>query len=114
MGKDNVKFIFDLYNYLDISNVDSAYDILERGLNLLGDRILLFHIKDFVIENNKLKQCGVGRGILDYDRILSAIFGHNPNAILVLEGTVLDDLPFAISYLKDKINKFETDRRVVK
>ena len=114
MCKNNIKFIFDLYNYLDISNVDTAYDILERGISLLGDRILLFHIKDFVIEDNKLKQCGVGKGVLDYDRILGAIFEHNPNAILVLEGTVGDDLPFAISYLKDKINKIETDRTVVK
>ena len=114
MGKDNIKFIFDLYNYLDISNIDTAYDILERGISLLGDRILLFHIKDFVIEDNKLKQCGVRKGVLDYDRILGAIFEHNPNAILVLEGTVGDDLPFAISYLKDKINKIETDLMVVK
>lgn len=114
IGKDNIKFIFDLYNYLDISNVDTAYDILERGISLLGNRILLFHIKDFVIEENKLKQCGVGKGVLDYDRILSTIFKHNPHAILVLEGTVGDDLPFAISYLKDKINKIETDRTVVK
>lgn len=114
MGRDNIKFIFDLYNYLDISNVDTAYEILARGISLLGDRILLFHIKDFVIEDNKLKQCGVGKGILDFDKILNAIFHHNPHAILVLEGTVGDDLPFAVSYLKDKINKIETDLRVVK
>lgn len=114
MNKDNIKFIFDLYNYLDISNVDKAYEILERGISLLGDRILLFHIKDFVIEDNKLKQCGVGKGVLDYNRILEAIFKHNPRATLVLEGTVGDDLPFAISYLKDKINKIETDLTVVK
>lgn len=114
MGKDNVRFIFDLYNYLDISNVDSTYDILERGLSLFGDRILLFHIKDFVIENNKLKQCGVGKGMLDFDRILNAIYRHNKNAILVLEGTVGDDLPFAVSYLKDKMNKIENDASVIK
>ena len=114
IGKDNIKFIFDLYNYLDISNVDTAYELLQRGLELLGDRILLFHIKDFVIEDGKLKQCGVGKGVLDYDRILKAIYLHNPNAILVLEGTVGDDLPFAVSYLKDKINKIENDASVIK
>ena len=114
IGKDNIKFIFDLYNYLDISNVDTAYELLQRGLSLLGDRILLFHIKDFIIEDGKLKQCGVGKGVLDYDRILKAIYLHNPNAILVLEGTVGDDLPFAVSYLKDKINKIENDAGVIK
>lgn len=112
IGRSNIRFIFDLYNYLDISNVDIAYEILHRGLNLLGDRILLFHIKDFVIADGKLKQCGVGKGILDFDRILSAIYSHNKNAILVLEGTVGDDLPFAVSYLKDKINKLENDASV--
>jgi sugar phosphate isomerase/epimerase len=114
INRDNVKFIFDLYNYLDISNVDTAYDILERGISLLGDKILLFHIKDFVIQDNKLKQCGVGKGILDYDRILDTIYKHNSNAILVLEGTVGDDLPFAVSYLKDKIKKIENGHSVIK
>lgn len=114
IGKNNIKYIFDLYNYLDISNVDSAYEILDRGISLLGDKILLFHIKDFVIEDNKLKQCGVGKGILNFDRILNAIYNHNPNAILVLEGTVGDDLPFAISLLSDTINKIEQTHSVSK
>lgn len=114
IGRKNIKFIFDLYNYLDITNVDTAYNILDRGLSLLGDRILLFHIKDFVIEDNKLKQCGVGKGVLDFDRILRAIYSHNPNAILVLEGTVGDDLPFAVSYLKDKMIKIQNDGCVIK
>lgn len=113
INKGNVRFIFDLYNYLDISNVDTAYGILERGLSLLGDRILLFHIKDFIIEDNKLKQCGVGRGVLDFDRILRAIYTHNKNSILVLEGTTGDDLPFAVTYLKDKIHKIENDASVI-
>ncbi|MGM9632103.1 MAG: sugar phosphate isomerase/epimerase family protein [Eubacteriales bacterium] len=112
IGRSNIKFIFDLYNYLDISNVESAYEILERGLDLFGDRILLFHIKDFVIEDGKLKQCGVGKGILDYDRILSRIYTHNPNAILVLEGTVGADLPTAVTYLQDKIHKIENGTNV--
>ena len=113
IGKNNIKFIFDLYNYLDISNLDTAYNILERGISLLGDRILLFHIKDFIIEDNKLKQCGVGKGVLDFDRVLSTIYRHNPNAILVLEGTVGDDLPFAVSYLKDKMIKIQNDAQVI-
>ena len=114
INRDNIKFIFDLYNYLDISNLDETYNILERGISLLGDRILLFHVKDFIVQDNKLKQCGVGKGILDYDRILNTIYKHNPNAILVLEGTVGEDLSFAVSYLKDKIKKIENDHSVIK
>lgn len=113
IGHDNIKYIFDLYNYLDISNVDTAYEILDRGLALLGNKILLFHIKDFIIADQKLKQCGVGKGVLDFDRILNAIYKHNKNAILVLEGTTGEDLPFAVTYLKDKINKIQNDADVI-
>ncbi len=113
IGRDNIKYIFDLYNYLDISNVDTAYEILDRGIALFGDDILLFHIKDFIIADNKLKQCGVGKGILDFDRILKAIHKHNRNAVLVLEGTTGEDIPFAVAYLKDKINKIQNDADVI-
>lgn len=105
INKNNIKIIFDLYNYLDISNVDTVYDILDRGLKIFNDRIILFHIKDFRIGEEKLQQCGVGRGVLDFDKILSKIYAHNPNAILVLEGTTGEDIPYAVSFLRDKINK---------
>lgn len=105
IGHSNVGIIFDLYNYLDISNVDSTYDILDRGLDIFGENILLFHIKDFRIEDGRLRQCGVGKGVLDYDRILSKIHAKLPNAILVLEGTTGEDIDFAVSFLREKINK---------
>lgn len=111
IGRRNVRVIFDLYNYLDISNYDSAYDILDRGLALFGDKILLFHIKDFTVGENKLLQCGVGHGILDYRRILSKIYKHNPDAILVLEGTTGDDIGYAVSYLTKIINEINQPER---
>ena len=111
IGKPNIKVIFDLYNYLDISNVDEAYDILDRGLLLFGRKILLFHIKDFVISDGKLKQCGVGKGVLDYGRILRKIYDHNPNAILVLEGTTGDDIGYAVSHIRKKINEINQPER---
>lgn len=111
IGEPNIKIIFDLYNYLDISNVDKAYDILDRGLNIFGRRILLFHIKDFVIEETKLRQVGVGRGVLDFDIILKKIYDHNPNAILVLEGTTGEDIDYAVSFLRKKINDINQPER---
>lgn len=111
IGRTNIRIIFDLYNYLDISNVDSAYDILDRGLEIFGESILLFHVKDFVIAEGRLKQCGVGHGILDYDKILRKIYAHNPNAILVLEGTTGEDIEYAVSFLRTKINEISQPER---
>lgn len=104
MGRDNIKIIFDLYNYLDSSNVDKMYDILNEGLDTFGDRICVFHIKDCVIaEDGRLKQCGVGKGIFDYSRIIERIKKVCPDANLVFEGTTGDDIPFAVEYIKERI-----------
>lgn len=101
IGRSNIKIIFDLYNYLDRSNVDKIYDILDEGLDTFGDRICVFHIKDCVItEDGSLKQCGVGKGIFDYARILERIKKDCPDANLVFEGTTGDDIPYAVNHIK--------------
>lgn len=104
IGRDNVKVIFDLYNYLAPENYTQAYDILEEGLSTFGDKILLFHVKDFCVsEEGKLIQVPVGQGMLDFDRILKMIYRHNEDALLVFEGTVGDDLPASVRFIKEKI-----------
>ena len=101
IGRSNIRFIFDLYNYLDGSNIGRMYDILAEGLQTFGDKICVFHIKDCTInEDGSLKQCGVGKGIFDYERILSEIRKVCPDANLVLEGTTGDDIAFAVSHLR--------------
>lgn len=104
IGSKNIRIIFDLYNYLDASNVGSMYDILAEGLQTFGDRICVFHIKDCVInEDGSLKQCGVGKGIFDYPRIIGEIRKVCPDANLVFEGTTGEDIPFAAEYLRKLI-----------
>lgn len=100
INKNNVKIIFDLYNYLSIDNVDERYDILERGLKAFGDKICVFHIKDCLVVNGQLRQCGVGKGIFDYRVILPAIARYQPNANLVFEGTTGEDIEFAVNHIK--------------
>lgn len=104
IGQDNIRIIFDLYNYLDASNVEKRMDILKEGLETFGDRICVFHIKDCVIGGDgSLKQCGVGKGIFDYPAILGEIKRVCPDANLVFEGTVGDDLPEAAAYIRSLI-----------
>ena len=108
IDRENIKIIFDLYNYLAPENFDRAYDILDEGLSTFGDRILLFHLKDCILtEDGKLKQVSVGKGSLDFDKILGKIYKANPDAILVFEGTVGDDLPGSIEFVREKINKIK-------
>ncbi len=104
IGAGNIRIIFDLYNYLDRTNIDRMYDILAEGLQTFGDRICVFHIKDCTVnDDGTLKQCGVGKGIFDYGRIITEIRKVCPDANFVLEGTTGEDIPFAVKYLKERI-----------
>lgn len=102
MNRKNTRVIFDLYNYMDASNQNSYMDILEKGLDVFGHRILLFHMKDCLLqEGQNPKQVPLGTGDLDMAGILAKIKAHDPNAVLMLEGTTGEHIPCAVKTIKE-------------
>ena len=92
IGADNIKIIFDIYNYLDATNYSKYLEILDEGLKTFAGEIHIFHIKDCVFEDGKLKQVAPGKGMFDFKAILSRIKAYDKNAYLVLEGTTGEDI----------------------
>lgn len=102
MGKANTRVIFDIYNYLDETNQHDYLNILNHGLEVFGDRILLFHMKDWQFtEGDKPRQVPYGTGDMDQMAVLSAIKAHNPDAVLVLEGTTGEHIASAVKTIRD-------------
>lgn len=102
MGKANTRVIFDIYNYLDETNQHDYLNILNHGLEVFGDRILLFHMKDWKFtEGDKPRQVPYGTGDMDQMAVLSAIKTHNPDAVLVLEGTTGEHIASAVKTIRD-------------
>lgn len=95
------KVIFDLYNYMDEGNQFDYLSILEEGLRLFSDEILMFHMKDCrLIPGGKPQQVPFGTGDLDLEAILRRIYASNPDAILTLEGTTGDAIPHAVKTIQ--------------
>lgn len=92
VNRDNVKVIFDIYNYLDMSNYADYLNILKEGLKTFAGKIVVFHLKDFVVEDGKIKQVAPGKGLFDYRAILTEIKAYDKDAVLVLEGTTGEDI----------------------
>ncbi|MDE7439997.1 MAG: sugar phosphate isomerase/epimerase [Clostridia bacterium] len=92
IGADNIKIIFDIYNYLDAENYSRYLEILDEGLKTFAGKIHIFHIKDCVFEDGKLKQVAPGKGMFDFKAILSRIKAYDKDAYLVLEGTTGEDI----------------------
>ncbi len=100
INNGHVKIIVDLFNYLDISNYHRQREIFDQCIELFNDDIVVFHIKDFVVTNNSLKQVGIGQGLLDYKYVLP-IMKKCPNAKLVFEGVKPNDFVSSVTFLNN-------------
>lgn len=100
INADNIKVIFDIYNYLDASNYQNYLEIFDEGLKTFAGNILVFHVKDCVFADGKLKQVAPGKGMFDFNKILGKIKAYDKNAILVLEGTTGEDIVPCINFIK--------------
>jgi sugar phosphate isomerase/epimerase len=101
------KVIVDLYNYLSITNYEERYQILDEAVRLLKDDIVIFHLKDFIIEKGKLKQVGLGQGLMDFERIIHTINDHCPDADLIFEGVTGNDLSPSLENIKRIVSRCE-------
>ncbi len=102
ISAENLRVIFDLYNFLDETNAKNYLDILDEGIETFGDRIRCFHIKDCKFTKDGPVQCAAGEGELNFQAIFSAIKRHNPDAVLILEGTTGADVPGSIQFINEK------------
>lgn len=100
VNRPNVKVIFDIYNYLDESNHASYLQILEEGLKTFAGKIVVFHLKDYIMQDGKVKQVVPGKGLFDYPAILSRIKAYDKDAVLVLEGTTGENIVPCAEYVK--------------
>ena len=95
------KVIFDLYNYMDVSNQYDYLDILDRGLETFKGEILLFHMKDCILSEEGPKQVPLGTGDLNLKEILKRIKSYDHNAVLTLEGTTGEHIAHAVTTIKE-------------
>ena len=102
IAMDNLKIVFDLFNFLDKENCRDYYDILSEGLETFGSAVYCFHMKDCVFTPDGPVQAPLGLGELDFDRIIGTIRRFDENAALVMEGTTGPDIPFAAEFIKTK------------
>jgi len=92
IASPKLKVTIDLYNYLSIDNYASRMLIFEEALALFKSDIVIFHLKDFIVENSQLKQVGLGQGLMDYQTMIKRIKEEQPNAYLIFEGVTGEDI----------------------
>lgn len=99
LNSPNIAVIFDLMNLITTENYNEQRKIVDTAFELLGDRISVIHLKDFVIESNTIKQCPIGEGICDIPYLISKTADNKPHIPIILEETKEDTLCGAYAYL---------------
>lgn len=101
MNRKNTRVIFDLFNYLDKDNQGDYLNILDKGLDTFGDKILHFHMKDCTFHNDRAPvQVPYGKGEMNIPEVLKRIKAYNKDAILTLEDTAGEHIPHAVETIR--------------
>ena len=103
LNSDHVKVIVDLYNYLYIGNHENKNEIFKEAISLMKDKIVLFHLKDYIVQDGKLVQVGLGKGLMDFPFIIKTIKENFTDAFLIFEGVVGEDIDTSLTYIKSLV-----------
>ena len=87
LNSEHVQIILDAVNLISPETADRTGDIIRNAVSLLGDRVRILHMKDFVITpEGKMDACACGLGSMRYEQLLS--FAAGKDLPMTLENTV--------------------------
>lgn len=99
LNHPNTVVTFDLFNLLAIENYENQHQLIDEMVDLFHDKIRIVHAKDFVVENQQIRQVAPGKGLLDYQYLLSKLKQLDQEPILIFEGVVGEDIAYSQQYL---------------
>ena len=87
LPSDHLQIILDAVNLISPENAGNAETIISRAISLLGDRVRILHMKDFILtEDGKMDACACGLGGMRYETLLR--FAAGRDLPMTLENTV--------------------------
>ena len=87
IASPNLQIILDPVNLLDICNYKDQVAIVDEAIDLLGPDVAMVHLKDFVVEDEKLVSVGAGLGQMDYSSVMKFMKTRKPFIHATLENT---------------------------
>jgi L-ribulose-5-phosphate 3-epimerase len=101
----NLQVIFDPVNMIDINHLDKQNDTVQKSFDLFGDKIVAFHVKDFVMEGDKKKSVSAGEGVFNPDLFFKLAKQARPWSAMLLENGRPDVFDMTIKYVREKYGK---------
>lgn len=105
LNHERVVVTFDLFNLLSIGNYENQHQLIDEMVELFSDKIRIVHAKDFIVENQQIKQVAPGQGLLDYPYLLKKLGELEYEPTIIFEGVVGDDIQSSQAHLKHLIQE---------
>ncbi len=87
IASPNLQIILDPVNLLGISNYKDQAAVVEEAIDVLGEDVAMVHIKDFVVEDGRMRSVGAGFGQMDYTSLMKFMKARKPFIHATLEDT---------------------------
>ncbi len=97
---NHLQIIFDPVNLLTVEHYSECDKMIEKSFDLFGDRIAAFHAKDFIVESNMLKPVQIGRGMMNYQRIIRLLEKYKPYINFIMEDVDIHVVDSNLNYLR--------------
>lgn len=101
----NLGIIFDPVNLLDIDNYTNQVEICKEAIDLLGEDIMMVHIKDYMPVDGELKAMAAGLGMMDYTDVVKFMKERKPFIHVSLENTKPENAVAARMYMEKLYNE---------
>ena len=100
---DHLKIILDAVNLISPENAGKKVEIVEDAITRLGDRVSLLHMKDFRLQDGKMKSIACGTGEMQYEQLLR--FAGERKLAMTLEDTRPENAEAARLFLEEIARK---------
>lgn len=103
----NLQVLFDPVNLIPAAAYERHEELVEQSLDWFGDRMLVLHAKDFIIEKEDTKTVPIGRGLLKWDKVLTKILTRKPYINILIEDNKPDTIDESADHLRSVLRQLQ-------
>jgi len=100
IDSNNLQVLYDPVDLLTMDTYKDQDNVIKESFDLFGDRIAIFHAKDYMIENNCVKSVQPGNGRLNYELLFKLLKSRKPYIDIIMEHIDPEIVDKGISYIK--------------
>lgn len=105
INSNHLQVLFDPANLLDARNINRQQELIQEAFALYGDKIIVIHAKDFILDNGLKKRVPVGEGLMDYPFLIKMIKKQKPGIEILMEDTTHEIMEQGREYIQQLYEK---------